>query len=389
MRRLRELFGKKPKVEKPLPPSFGKRARENRQLHLQIKAAKNNLLKNDIESSQPLEAVSCIESLGKSVSDLKVNIQALEQGASQIMSRMDTSDNSTQQGVAQLQCRMDASDHSMKQGMSQLQSSVDALSNGSNQAISELQSNINALKQELKVGKKGEQDVDAIMPLIRLYTQNAIRQKDKGDSPEIYAVQTRIEVELQIMGVTMHSSSPGTSFDPHVMEVAQCEYVPTNRRELENTVAESVVPAFRKGGSTGELIKYEQVALFKYDEQATFASSRSDDVLPPTPIAEKVVGFLAYRYDGVIRAIYEVYEGSNVFGTNPRVEEGRHSYRIPVKEGEGVEREHFEICENKMRLLSGTWGIDCFDDKAEKELDANNTLCVCLSEHVSFVYYEK
>lgn len=389
MRSLRELFGKKPIVEKPMPPSYGKRARENRQLHLQIKAAKNNLLKNDIESSQPIEVVSCIESLGKSVSDLKVIFQALERCALQIASGIDTSDNSTKQGMAQLQSRMDASDHSMKQGMAQLQSSVNTMFNGSNQAISKLQSDIDALKQDIMSKQGREQNVDAMMPLIKLYTQNAIRQKDIGDSPEIYAVQARIEVELQMMGVTMHSSSPGTAFDPHVMEVAQFEFVLTNKQEFENTVAESVVPAFRKGGATGELIQYEQVALFKYDEQATLASNCNDDILPPITIVEKVVGFLAYRYDGEIRAIYEVYEGNNVFGTNPKIIEGRHSYRIPVREGEGVEQEHFEICEDKMRLLSGTWGIDYYGNTAEKELDMENGLCVFLSEHISFVYYEK
>lgn len=391
---------------------FPKRSKRNEELRSQIEALSNDVsniiakiqtidetvvrinngmdaLKQELNQSTEIDPLQKpYQAIAQLQSSINTMNQGLNQTVSQIQSRIDATDNGMKQVMAQLQSRMDASDQSMQQGMAQLQSSVEALSNGSNQAMAKLQYDIDALKQEIKGKQGGGQNVDAMMPLIKLYTQNAIRQKDKGDSPEIYAVQATIKADLQMMGITMHPSSPGTSFDPHTMKVAQCEFVLTNKRELENTVAESVVPAFRKEGATGELIQYEQVALFKYDEHATMVSTRHDEILPP-PSAEKVVGFLAYRYDDEIRAIYEVYEGSNVFGTNPKVEEGRHSYRIPVKEGEGVEREHFEICENKMRLLSGTWGIDCFDDKAEKELDACNTLCVCLSEHVSFVYYEK
>ena len=358
--------GMKPK-KVTLPPNYGKRARENRQMHLQIAAAKRINNEALVESQLNIEE----EVKDNNVLEVKNDIQALNQMTSQLQHNIEMLLNE------------------QKGATTQIQNDIKIMKKGLSEASAQVQGSIDGLSKGLKKDNNGvEATQEGIRFLCELYTTNALRQIDVGDSPEINAVQKQILTYLRMRDVAAVSSAVGTHFDPKKMQVAKCNkpYITTSRKDDDNTVAITVAPAFRIGNADGGLLQYEQVALYRYDENAV-VTTEPCSTPPQGPIQEKVIGYLLMKQYGNITAVYEVYEGRNVFGTHPRAIEDGHSQSIPINEG--MEQEHFEICDDTARMLSGKWGIDSLNNDDENEVETYNGMCIILNEQLSFIYIDK
>ena len=263
---------------------------------------------------------------------------------------------------------------SIQESIQRLYVKVDDYSNGMNHS-----------KQDLSFSLESS----ATESLIRLYTQNALRQNDLSSSKEILAVQSYVKIELENLGIKFITSLPGTSFDSMSMITAQCEYVMTNKKELENHVAKSVVPAFywQIDNSHKQLLHKEQVVLYQYSELPASSQNLLQDVAPISNDAETVIGYLVVEQYDKISAIHEIYEGCNVYGSAPKQQKNVHSHQVVVTDG--MEDEHFEIANNVVRLLAGSWGIGYLENNKEKQIEIYNGLKIILNDHLYFIIIEK
>lgn len=233
--------------------------------------------------------------------------------------------------------------------------------------------------------------------LVNLYTQIALRQNDLGVSKELANIQTILLHEMKRRSINVHSSLPGVGFDPVNMTVAPFPPMLTNIREKENLVAGSVVPLFihKDNGSDDTLLHKEQVILYQYSDSFDSMMTHENELIQESNMLNSdsivaspvVVGHLVLMQYDEISDIYDIYDGRNIYGTSPEDAEGKHCHTIAVA-NEFMEPEHFEICDHKAKLLSGTWSIDYNGNKIP-EIDISNGMKIIISEEISFVIIEK
>lgn len=240
-------------------------------------------------------------------------------------------------------------------------------------------------------------DRESIEFLVNLYTQIATRQKDLGVSKELANIQTILLHEMKRRNISVFSSFPGVKFDPINMIVAPFPPILTNNREKENLVAGSIVPLFTlkdKGKIDNILLHKEQVVLYQFSESCESMHPQSVLLAGPNQldcshavVFPAVVGHLILIQYDEISDIYDVYEGCNVYGTSPTEADGKHCHTIAVA-NEFMKPEHFEICDHKAKLLSGSWNID-YEGNKISEVEINNGMKIILSKEISFVLIEK
>lgn len=234
--------------------------------------------------------------------------------------------------------------------------------------------------------------------LVDLYTQIAMRQQDLGVSKELANIQAIILHEMKRRNINVHSSLSGVGFDPVNMTLAPFPPLPTNNKGKENLVADSIVPLFTYRDTERNddtLLHKEQVILYQYSDSCeSMVSHQNEHLIVPNQfgcnnVAESpaVVGHLILLQYNEISDVYDIYDGRNVYGTSPKKAEGKYCHPIAVS-NEFLEPEHFEICDHKARLLSGTWSIDYSGNKIP-EIDISNGLKIIISEEISFVIIEK
>lgn len=234
--------------------------------------------------------------------------------------------------------------------------------------------------------------------LVNLYVQISTRQKDLGISIELANIQTILQHELNRRGVNIHSSLPGTEFDPINMTIAPFPPVLTNNREKENYVANSIVPLFTfkdKNLNLNDLLHKEEVVLYQYSESCVNGTNMhgesgvteepfKHDINTSSPI---VVGHLILLQYDEISDVYDIYEGCNVYGIAPNKSEGKHCHPIAIA-SDDMQPEHFEINNHEAKLLSGTWSID-YDGNNVPIVEINNGMKIIISKDLYFVVVEK
>lgn len=239
---------------------------------------------------------------------------------------------------------------------------------------------------------------ESIEFLVNLYTQISTRQKDLGVSKELANIQTIILHEMKRRNIEVHSSLSGTVFDPINMTLAPFPPMPTNNIVKENLVADSIVPLFTykdKDRNNDTILHKEQVILYQYsDSYEGMVSHQNENLMVSNQFdsnnvvaSPAVVGHLILLQYDEISDVYDIYDGRNIYGTSPENAEGKYCHPIAVT-NEFLEPEHFEICDHKVRLLSGTWSIDYKGNKIP-EIDISNGLKIIISEEISFVIIEK